>query len=459
MTTPPPTKDLRRSLTEISQLAAQLKQAPATEGTVRSLEQLASLRKQVRETLRQRGQLPPALTASSAIQDSTPTPQGVDPAKPLTMDAIGRYMIEASRFESGRRNVVRTVAQFPDERLLTDDGFANIEKINKLQATARQPEELESLTAALCQPLEPRYDVQAIGTQERPIRDGLLRFGVDRGGIRYRPSLAVDYAAAGVGVWTEADDDADPLVPKSCLDIDCPATQEATVHAIYACLTVRNFTVRFDRELATAVVNAALVAQAARAENELLTALQGGSTTVTFTGDLGMARDVLEALDRAAAYLRSRHRLTDGTALRWTAPRWVLDALRADVVRQHAGGGLEAFELAERELLNWFAVRQIRPTWHLDGAANQQFADATAGNPLPDYPSMIDSVLAVEGDWLHLDGGTMDLGLVRDSTLNSENRAQVFAEDFETTAFLGAESLRLQVTSSVTGLSAGTSPA
>lgn len=52
-------------------------------------------------------------------------------------------------------------------------------------------------------------------------------------------------------------------------------------------------------------------------------------------------------------------------------------------------------------------------------------------------------MLYPEGSWLFLDGGTLDLGFVRDSTLNSTNDYQVFAETFEAVALVGVESLAL----------------
>lgn len=204
-TKPPPTRDLRRSLAEISQLAAQLQQAPATEGTVRSLEQLASLRKQVRETLRQRGQLPLSLTASSAIQADAPAPQGVDPRGPLSLGAVGAYAAEAldtlRRSNARRRqNIMHTAVAWPAERLLGNDFAEAAEKITAAQRAAREPEPAESLTAALCQPLEARYDIPEIGSLDRPVRDGLLRFGVERGGIQYRRGLDVDFASDRIGI-------------------------------------------------------------------------------------------------------------------------------------------------------------------------------------------------------------------------------------------------------------------
>ena len=41
-----------------------------------------------------------------------------------------------------------------------------------------------------------------------------------------------------------------------------------------------------------------------------------------------------------------------------------------------------------------------------------------------------------EGAFIHVDGGMLELGLVRDSTLNSTNDFQIFGETFENVARL-----------------------
>jgi len=117
----------------------------------------------------------------------------------------------------------------------------------------------------------------------------------------------------------------------------------------------------------------------------------------------------------------------------------------------------------------WFRTRNVSVTFHLDGLAAtaagqnsgvgvpQQFYDTlAAGQNVPGWPNAIDTVLYVEGDWILLDGGTLDLGLVRDSTLNMRNRYQVFSESFEGVAFRGLESLRVVMPLVPNGASSGT---
>lgn len=88
--------------------------------------------------------------------------------------------------------------------------------------------------------------------------------------------------------------------------------------------------------------------------------------------------------------------------------------------------------------------------------ASQTYPEAAAGEALPGFPNQIDSLLFVSGSWLFLDGGNLDLGLVRDSSLNDRNRYRQFMETFEGAAFRGIESLRLIMSVNPTGQTGGT---
>ena len=139
---------------------------------------------------------------------------------------------------------------------------------------------------------------------------------------------------------------------------------------------------------------------------------------------------------------------------------------RNDLAYQMAGGDWQAALAASDAMIDgWFARRNVNITWHLDGLdgatvnaiaiPTQYFANAVAGGAIPAFPDRIDSYLFAEGDWLFLDGGQLDLGVVRDSTLNSRNRYRQFSETFEGAAFRGVETLRLVLRAVPTGLSAG----
>lgn len=377
---------------------------------------------------------------------------------------------------SERYDVATIRADFPPERLLTraDSSLSVMDKIQAAVKDAQGVHALENsnaLTAAgLCAPLENLYDIEVIGDDDRPVRDALVRFGTDRGGIQYRPSVNGVAQTGGIGVWTEANDEADPLVPKTCAEIPCPTPTTATVDAIYQCLTFSNMSTRFDPEWMDSIIRAQRVAHARFAENRLLTALTTASKAVYSTQILGAARDALWTLDHMIAYYRNVHRLRNDVPLRMIAPQWLLNMLRADITYQMVGDGLQSLALTDAEIVSWFSARNVNITWHLDGidpaditvpdpdivVPAQFYTTLTTGLPVPGFPDAVSTLLFREGDWLHLDGGTLDLGTVRDSTLNGLNRFQTFAESWEGTAFRGIESFQLVLRLNPTGASAAT---
>ena len=229
-------------------------------------------------------------------------------------------------------------------------------------------------------------------------------------------------------------------------------------------------TTRFDPEFYQAVIQSQNIAHARFAENRLLTTLTTASKDVYSTRLLGATRDVLATLDHMVAYYRNVHRLANDVPLRWIAPLWALNLMRCDIVRQMVGDGLQSLAVTDAEITRWLTERNINPTWHLDGIDP---ADLTTPDPdvvipaqfytvladqsaVPGFPDMISSLLFAEGDWLFLDGGTLDLGVVRDSTLNAANRFQTFSESFEFPAFRGIESIHLAIAVQPTGQSAAT---
>jgi hypothetical protein len=420
--------------------------------------------------------------------------RGVEPGAQLSREQLITAFTTKGQAVSGlnvggyERYTVATVrTEYPEDRMLRRgvSAFTNMNLVdaasrrarrlhamdNQEQVTVRRgPQADDVLTAAgLCAPLETDYDIEVIGDVDRPVRDSLVRMGAERGGLQWRPALDGVTQTGGIGVWTPADDEADPLVPKTCVEIDCPGVLTAEVDAVYQCLTFSNMSTRFDPEWMDATIEAQNIAHARFAENRLLTQITTASKNVYSTKVLGAMRDSLVTLDRMVAYYRNVHRLNSNAPLRWICPAWFRDMLRADIVMQMVGDGLASLELADATLARFLAVRNVNVTWHLDGinppdvgggtpitTPNQFYALLATNSAVPDFPTPVSTVLFREGDWTYLDGGTLDLGVVRDSTLNGLNRFQTFSESFETTAFRGIESIHLVLRVQPTGESAAT---
>jgi hypothetical protein len=379
----------------------------------------------------------------------------------------------------GEQHTVATITtSFPEDRVLrAGEPESNKVKIEKIASP-------EAVVAAggFCAPLETNYDILGFGVTNRPVRDSLATFNADRGGIRWMntPVLGdiptydydgpegtssmsdydpADYPnGAAISVWNiAADEDAvDGTPTKPCFRVQCIGESEAYLEAVPVCLTIGNLMARAFPELIEANNNLALVTHARFAEQRLLRKIGALSTQVTGTARiLGAARDFFNQADRAAVAYRHRHRLAENEALRVIVPTWLKNLLRADLVMEMPGDGKDAnFELAEARINRWFAVRNLNVTWHIDGEAGQYFAPQGNG-ALVDYPSNVVWYMFAEGTFLFLDGGTLDLGLVRDSTLNSTNDYKMFAETFEGVAKRGVESFRFVSALRATGEAAG----
>jgi hypothetical protein len=158
---------------------------------------------------------------------------------------------------------------------------------------------------------------------------------------------------------------------------------------------------------------------------------------VNTTSTAGATWKLLGYLHASASGMRSRNRMSDNAVLRGLFPFWLVDAIQVDL-------GRAAFNHpdAEADARAIIAQAGINATFYKDGpttGTGQVFAEQTAGNLLP-FPTAVQYALYPEGAWLHLDSGSIDLGIVRDSTLNSTNDYQVFAETWEMVAFIGVES-------------------
>ena len=91
----------------------------------------------------------------------------------------------------------------------------------------------------------------------------------------------------------------------------------------------------------------------------------------------------------------------------------------------------------------------------LSSSLDQNVSGAqSASAALNEFADSFTWYLFAEGSFLFLDGGTLDLGIVRDSTLVGTNDYKMFVETFEGVAFVGVESLQITSTINVNGVAA-----
>ena len=344
----------------------------------------------------------------------------------------------------GEQHIVASVTtSFPEDRTLTQDAESNWAKINAVTS----PEALVA-SGGHAAPFETKYDIFGLGTTARPVRDALPRFQADRGGIRFvTPPVLSSYGNA-VGVWTNAVDTNPGTDVKASLTVSAAAEQTVATDAVTLQLQFGNLMTRAYPELIARHNELGLIQHAREAEQNLLSKIASASSAVTTTSLIGFGRDFLVQLGRAAAAYRSRHRLEADAPLRAIVPAWVKDAMAADLALSMPGDGtLNAYA----EIDGYVASRGVALTASLD---QNVFGTQSASAALNEFADSFTWYLFAEGSFLFLDGGTLDLGIIRDSTLVGTNDYKMFVETFEGIAFIGVEALVITSTISINGVAA-----
>lgn len=364
------------------------------------------------------------------------------------LEDVGQAFFSKSRSGvKGRALVASIKTPLPADRVLGQDADQN----ESIIASVTSPKALAA-AGGICAPVNTDDGGEVLGTQDRPIRDALARFNADQGGIRYIPPLTLSEASGAVGVWDNDRDSNPGNATKPCLVVECDDETTVYVQAITKCLQAGNFLRKFSPRRFQNFWDLAGVAHARTAEDELWDAMVAASTAVTAGQTLGTSRDVLTALDRAAAAIRSHHRVSPNAPLRWMAPFWIKDQIRADLARQLPGDNTLA--VADAQVDAFFNVRNINVTWSLDAT---QVLASEGGAALQGWPSTFESLLFPEGTFVHLDGGQLDFGMeIRDSSLNSQNNVQAFMETFEAVAKRGPESYVITHDTCPSGEASGT---
>ena len=377
----------------------------------------------------------PGYTAGSALSDMKAV------AEAMSKRLHGLRRVNGG---DGEQHIVASITtQYSEDRTLTQDAEANWDKIQAVSSP-------EAITASggHSAPFTVKYDIFGIGTTERPVRDCLPRFQADRGGIRFiTPPVLSDYDNA-VGVWTNVVDTAPDTATKASLTVSAATENTVATDAVTLQLQFGNLMTRAYPELIARHNELGLIQHAREAEGNLLTKIGTASTAVTSTSVVGLGRDFLVQIGRAAAAYRARHRLEADAPLRAILPAWLKDAMAADLAIAAPGDNtLNAYA----EIDGFIASRGINPCYTIDGSA---MTGTQSGGAMNEFTDTFVWYLFAEGTFLFLDGGTLDLGIIRDSTLVGTNDYKMFVETFEGVAKVGVESLKVTSTINVNGVAA-----
>lgn len=397
-----------------------------------------------------------------------------------------RKRVRNTGMSNGERDYVGSLVlpEMEDRHLYTSTLDENSRKISDYVDAKFSHD--TSLTAAggLYGPIADYDDVfEFEANTKRPVKDALPGFRADQGGIRYySPTVLMDLEGAA-SIWTIEDDVAalDPAnnIEKPSLRVNAGSPVEVVVDAIPLSLTFGNIGNQFYSELAERHIRLGMQLHARVAEQHLITRMATMSTWAKTDSKLGFARDLFVAVETAAAGYRNRNRLTEDASLRVIMPAWAKNAIRADLAMQIPGDS--TFSIGDAEIVQWFSDRNIQVTFAYDAESTQYFAAQTdtkgegdlvsrdsntriesinegakVAGALSGFPENLTWYIFLDGTFLFLDGGSLDLGVVRDSTLNKTNDYQMFLETFEGLAKVGPESVRVSTPVKITGASSGT---
>ncbi len=355
--------------------------------------------------------------------------------------------------------------QYPESRKLNDslgDCERKLDAVCGLQALVA--------TGGICQPVNVDYSLGTWATADRPIRDALVQYEATRGGIRYVVPPDIAEWEAATGIWTESTDAEPGSATKPVKAMVCGEEKIVYIAAVSTRISYGNMQARFAPEQVAANTDLAAAAAARKAENRLLELLEEVALKdITTAQVLGGFRDLLTAIDVVGANYRQTHRIPPETMLCVCLPEWVKVMAKDDMARESAhqqGTDWNALAVTDEQIEDVMKVHRVRPIWHLDGQAEptskhypaQTFTAVAEASAVKKYPEKTAFYVWVDGSVQFLDGGRLDLGVVRDSTLDATNDFECFYETFEGLAARGFVNSVLQVVSTLcpSGASSGT---
>jgi hypothetical protein len=337
--------------------------------------------------------------------------------------------------------IAQATKRFPDGTpVLGMDHAANLSAMREVQ---------HALVASgeCCTPQNQLYDFFRLAVPIKDVEDAITTVQAPRGGIRYIRANCTVAGSDAIGFY-DCDDAAetDPLVEKPCARVSCPEIDEVLVEAISQCVIFDNLQYRTFPELFEDFMQDVAVQFTLRKQRYFLDAIDAASTHVNGIGSYGAARSLLYDLTVAAVGYRRRHHMPRGARLEVFMPDWSVDLVKSDLFND-GDSGLDYMNVPDSAVIEALRARNLDPTFYYDDptstTALNTLSGAQAAGDLNDFPLEVTSFLFAPGTFVKLDGGTLDLGLVRDHTLNKTNDFAMFMEEWLGFAMLGCESVRI----------------
>jgi hypothetical protein len=321
--------------------------------------------------------------------------------------------------------------------------------------TLREIQHALVASGEFCTPQTQLYDFFRLAQPIRDVEDAIPTVQAPRGGIRFITANCTLGGADCIGSYTYdpatagGPDSENPDFEKPCCRVSCPDIEESFVEAITQCTIFDNLQYRTFPELIENFMEDIAVQFTLRKQRYYLDKIDAASTATTGIGSYGASRSLFYDWMVAAIAYRKRHHMPRGANLQLMAPDWAVDLIKADLFNDGDQGGLAALNIPDSAVTAGLATRDLSVTWYYDDPTSfvgqNPLFDAQAGSKadLNDFAAEVVSFMYAPGTFVKLDGGSLDLGLVRDHSLNKTNDFAMFMEEWIGFAQPGCESVRI----------------
>lgn len=332
-----------------------------------------------------------------------------------------------------------TIASMVREHKFTLDPSSTPAEINAVLTAAANPDILIA-SGGWCSPSEISYDFFNIVCE-----DGMLDLptvGINRGGIRWptSPSFADVTSSQALFRWTETQDIAAATGTaqsgvKTCGVVPCPGFNEERLACDGICLTVGNLTEDAYPEVIANFTRLLFAAHAHKVNRLRIDQLRGFANTVAVTGTFGttgegLVAPVLNAISLNAEDYRSRYAMCEDAVLEVLAPKWIRAAMRSDIRRRQGVVTPQALAMSDAALMNLFDEENVRVQWVSDYQERTEGFPGVPTTVMTAWPTTVEFLMWAPGTVVMGQGMRLDLGIIRDSILNSTNdHTGIWTED------------------------------
>lgn len=295
----------------------------------------------------------------------------------------------------------------------------------------------DEITAAFCPPPQPLYDLACDNSARRPVLMGLPAFrSPERGAFTVMESPSLSDIVDGYGRWTSADDSNVNAV-KDCAVVECVDTNTYEIYSTYRCLIVKNQMQMFFPELVAAYQNRLAAAHARYAETLLLEAMGTASTQIDapalgYNAATNLGSAILGYLGLYAEIER-----WDATVMDAWMPRWVLWAMKTDLLRRRRTDGGRNLVASDAEIENIFRDAGVEPHWFMDRPSwAVPVPNLATSRVLNFYPSSVQILVHRRGKFALMARDGLNIGVSGNNTYRVDddllrNQFRYFFESWE----------------------------